>query len=92
MSEETKEETTTQEDIQEAIAYAASVEQDTAEVAGVVIAETPDDTIGDVLADWWRRVKVGDLGSLPIIIAFVLVDPISIPRYILYSAAGSSFW
>ena len=59
MSDETKKETTTQKEIQETIAYAASVEQDTAEVAGVVIAETPDDTIGDVLADWWRRVKVG---------------------------------
>lgn len=73
MSDESKEEVTTQEEIQEAVAYAATVEQDTAEVAGVVIAETPDDTMGDVLADWWRRVKVGDLGSLPIIIGLLII-------------------
>jgi D-xylose transport system permease protein len=72
MADEIKEETT-QEEIAEAVAYAATVEQDTAEVAGVVVAESPDDTMADVLNDWWRRVKVGDLGSLPIIIGLFLI-------------------
>ena len=73
MSDESQEEVTTQKDIQEAIAYAATVEQDTADVAGVAIAESPDETMSDVLADWWRRVKVGDLGSLPIIIGLIII-------------------
>ncbi len=73
MSEETQKDVVTQEEIQETVAYAASVEQDTADVAGVIIAESPDETIGDVLADWWRRVKVGDLGSLPIIIGLLII-------------------
>jgi D-xylose transport system permease protein len=73
MSEENKEDVTTHEEFEEAIAYAATVEQDTADVAGVVIAESPDETFSDVLADWWRRVKVGDLGSLPIIIGLILI-------------------
>ena len=45
----------------------------TADVAGVAIAESPDETFGDVLADWWRRVKVGDLGSLPIIFGLLIL-------------------
>lgn len=73
MSEEKNEEISTPEEFQEAVAYAASVEQDTAEVAGVAIAESPDDTLSDVLADWWRRVKVGDLGSLPIIFGLLMI-------------------
>jgi D-xylose transport system permease protein len=73
MSDESKEEITTPEEFQEAIAYAASIEQDTADVAGVAIAESPDETMSDVLADWWRRVKVGDLGSLPIIIGLLII-------------------
>lgn len=73
MSEEKNEEITTHEEFQEAVEYAASVEQDTADVAGVVIAETPDDSLSDILADWWRRVKVGDLGSLPIIIGLLII-------------------
>lgn len=75
MSQQSKEEIT-QEDIREAVNYAASVEQDTADVAGVIIAESPDETISDVLADWWRRVKVGDLGSLPIIVGLLLIGVI----------------
>ena len=70
MSQQSEEEIT-QEEIVEAVAYAATVEQETADVAGVVIAESPDETMSDVLADWWRRVTVGDLGSLPIIIGLL---------------------
>jgi D-xylose transport system permease protein len=73
MSDEIRDDNSTHEEFKEAVAYAASVEQETAEVAGVVIAETPDETFSDVLADWWRRVKVGDLGSLPIIIGLLLI-------------------
>jgi len=73
MSDETNEEITTKEEFQEALAYAATVQQETADVAGVQIAETPNDTFGDVLADWWRRIKVGDLGSLPIIVGLLII-------------------
>ena len=73
MSDEKQDEISTHEEFEEAIAYAATVEQDTADVAGVEIAESPDDTMSDVLADWWRRVKVGDLGSLPIIIGLLIL-------------------
>ena len=74
MSDETNEVVDTKEEFQEAVAYAASVEQETANVAGVVIAESPDDTLSDVVADWWRRVKVGDLGSLPIIFGLIVIS------------------
>ena len=73
MSEEKNEDITTHEEFKEAVEYAVSVEQDTADVAGVRVAETPDETMSDILADWWRRVKVGDLGSLPIIIGLLLI-------------------
>ena len=73
MSEEKNEDITTHEEFEEAVEYAVSVEQDTADVAGVRVAETPDETMSDILADWWRRVKVGDLGSLPIIIGLLLI-------------------
>lgn len=33
----------------------------------------PEQTLGDVFRDWWRRVKVGDLGSLPIIIGLIII-------------------
>ncbi len=75
MSQDSNDEITPAE-IREAIAYAASVEQETADVAGVIIAESPDETVSEVLADWWRRVKVGDLGSLPIIIGLMLIGVI----------------
>jgi len=73
MSEKQQEEISTPDEFKEALAYAATVEQETAPVAGVVNAETPDETMSDVLADWWRRVKVGDLGSLPIIVGLLII-------------------
>jgi D-xylose transport system permease protein len=73
MSEQNNDEISTREEFEEAVAYAATVNQETADVAGVVIAESPDETMGDVLADWWRRVKVGDLGSLPIIVGLMII-------------------
>jgi len=73
MSKENQDEITTPEEFQEAVAYAATVQQETADVAGVVVAESPDETMNDVFADWWRRVKVGDLGSLPIIVGLMII-------------------
>lgn len=49
------------------------IQQDIAEVEGVALASATEDSMTDVLRDWWRRVRVGDLGSLPIIIGLVII-------------------
>jgi D-xylose transport system permease protein len=49
------------------------IQQDVAQVEGVVLAGAEENTVTDVFRDWWRRVRVGDLGSLPIIFGLVLI-------------------
>ena len=49
------------------------IQQDTAQVEGVALAGAEENTLSDVFRDWWRRVQVGDLGSLPIIICLILI-------------------
>jgi D-xylose transport system permease protein len=63
MSDENQQEVTSREDIQ----------QDTAPVAGVSLATGQEQTLGDVFRGWWQRVRVGDLGSLPIIIGLIII-------------------
>lgn len=40
---------------------------------GGALAEPPPQSFGDYVNDWLRRVRAGDLGSLPIIIGLVLI-------------------
>lgn len=49
------------------------IQQDIAQVEGVALASAEESTIGDVIRDWWRRVRVGDIGSLPIIIGLIVI-------------------
>ena len=48
-------------------------DQRTAQVEGVLLADAPQETLGDYARNWLRRVRAGDLGSLPIIIGFVVI-------------------
>ena len=48
-------------------------DQRTAQVEGALLADAPQETIGDYARNWLRRVRAGDLGSLPIIIGFVVI-------------------
>lgn len=51
------------------------IQQDVAQVAGVRLADAQahEQTLGDVFRDWWNRVRVGDLGSLPIIVGLIII-------------------
>lgn len=49
------------------------IQQNTAQVEGVILAGAEEQSFSDVIRDWWRRVRVGDLGSLPIIIGLLLI-------------------
>jgi D-xylose transport system permease protein len=49
------------------------IQQDIAQVEGVTLASHEGTTLSDVLRDWWRRVQVGDIGSLPIIVGLVVI-------------------
>jgi hypothetical protein len=33
----------------------------------------PENTLGSYLESWWRRVRGGDLGSLPIIVGIIVI-------------------
>jgi D-xylose transport system permease protein len=77
MSDGTQQDTAPIDDIKlDAVTVAEDdVQQDIAQVAGVRIAssETEEATLNDVIRDWWRRVRVGDLGSLPIIVGLIII-------------------
>lgn len=47
------------------------IQQEIAEVEGVALARLEDSSLTGVFRGWWRRVQVGDIGSLPIIIGLV---------------------
>ena len=49
------------------------IQQDTAQVEGALIASAQEDTLADVVRDWLLRVRAGDLGSIPIILGFVII-------------------
>ena len=49
------------------------IQQDIAQVEGVALAGAEESTLGDVIRDWWRRVRVGDIGSLPIIVGLIVI-------------------
>jgi D-xylose transport system permease protein len=50
-----------------------NIEQETAQVEGVILAEASDQSIGDYLGDRLRRARAGDLGPLPIIGGLILI-------------------
>ncbi len=50
-----------------------NIEQETASVAGVRLAEAKEETFGDYMRGWWLRVRAGDLGSLPIVAGLILI-------------------
>ncbi len=52
------------------------IQQDTAQVEGVLLAATQEKTLADVIRDWWLRFRAGDLGSLPIILGFIIIATI----------------
>jgi D-xylose transport system permease protein len=45
----------------------------TANVEGALLANAPQETLGDYVHNWLGRVRAGDLGSLPIIIGFLII-------------------
>ena len=47
------------------------IQQDIAQVEGVALAGVTETSLTDVFNDWLRRVRVGDLGSLPIIVGLI---------------------
>jgi ABC-type xylose transport system permease subunit len=49
------------------------IQQDIAQVEGVALAGAEESTFSEVLSDWWLRVRVGDLGSLPIIFGLIVI-------------------
>ena len=49
------------------------IQQDIAQVEGVALVSAEESTLADVFRDWWRRVRVGDLGSLPIIFGLIVI-------------------
>ena len=49
------------------------IQQEVAQVEGVALANAEESTLGDVFRDWWRRVRVGDIGSLPIIVGLIVI-------------------
>ncbi len=52
------------------------IQQDTAQVEGALLATAQENTLADVVRDWWLRVRAGDLGSLPIILGFIIITMI----------------
>jgi D-xylose transport system permease protein len=77
MNDDTKQDAAPIDDIQvDAIPQDADdIQQDVADIAGVRIAYdgTHEATLGDVFRDWWLRVRVGDLGSLPIVVGLLII-------------------
>ncbi len=49
------------------------IQQETARVEGALLAGAQETSLTDVLRDWWLRVRSGDLGSLPIILGFIII-------------------
>ncbi|MDX1614528.1 MAG: hypothetical protein R3300_09475 [Candidatus Promineifilaceae bacterium] len=49
------------------------IEQEVADIEGVRLAGSPEDSLSGYLGAWWRRVRAGDLGSLPIIIGAIII-------------------
>jgi D-xylose transport system permease protein len=47
-----------------------------AQVEGARLAEAPQATLGDYARNWLRRVRGGDLGSLPIVIGLIVIAAI----------------
>jgi D-xylose transport system permease protein len=52
------------------------IQQDTAQVEGALLATAQENTLADVVRDWRLRVRAGDLGSLPIILGFIIIATI----------------
>jgi D-xylose transport system permease protein len=51
----------------------SDIEQETAPVEGVLLAESQQKTMGDYVSDRIRRMRAGDLGSLPIIFGLLVI-------------------
>jgi D-xylose transport system permease protein len=51
----------------------SDIEQETAPVEGVLLAEAQEKTFGDYVSDRFRRMRAGDLGSLPIILGLAVI-------------------
>ncbi len=49
------------------------IKQDAAQVEGSLLATAQENTLREVLRDWLNRVRAGDLGSLPIILGFIII-------------------
>ena len=49
------------------------VEREAPAVEGILLANAPQETFGDYTRNWLRRVRAGDLGSLPIIIGLFVI-------------------
>lgn len=50
-----------------------TLEEEEVVVEGQRLAGAPQDTLADYFAGWLRRVRAGDLGSLPIIVGLVVI-------------------
>jgi D-xylose transport system permease protein len=51
----------------------SDVEQETTSVEGVRLAAAEENSLGEYFRDWGRRIRAGDLGSLPIILGLVII-------------------
>lgn len=61
------------EGVQPGITPPEEIQQDTAQVEGVLLAESRSETVSEVFNEWLRRVRAGDLGSLPIIVGLIII-------------------
>lgn len=51
----------------------SDIEQETAPVEGVLLADAEESSLGDYFRDFGRRFRSGDLGSLPIILGWAII-------------------
>ena len=49
------------------------IEREAPSVEGVLLANAPQETLSDYTRNWLRRVRAGDLGSLPIIVGLIVI-------------------
>ena len=47
--------------------------EETQEITGIRLTEVTQDTFGSYISNWLRRVRAGDLGSLPIIVGLLAI-------------------
>lgn len=51
----------------------SDIEQETAPVEGVLLSGAEESSLGDYFRDWGRRIRAGDIGSLPIILGLAII-------------------